>query len=904
MRNMKTFLRTFSPWLAAGATLLFSQLPGRSQPVLFSDNFDTDTSANWDVFNGSADGIPDYFVQFGFDYSTTDYTSNGVTKKIPPAPSGSGSKGVKMWVNKDDNPAIAAVSIYPKGKSFSGEFALKFDMWLNYNGGAYGGTGSTEFGTFGIDHAGDKVNWEDGSSASDGVWFGVTGEGGAAYDYRAYAGDGFGPAATLPHSVWLDRDGDGVPEDEIVGGSEPPTYPLNLIFPAPDYESMGMPGKHWVQVEIRQRTNDVGGHVVTLLMNNYVFAQHEYGDQVGMTSGTVMLGNMDIFSSIANPKQDNYVLYDNLSVVDLTGVAPLPVVTVVTNDGYAAEPADPGSYTVTRFGGNTTAPLTVNYRMAGAASNGVDYVKLPGAFTFAAGQTATNIVLTPINDNLGEPDEQAIFVLVGGTNYDLYTNIAATVTIADDNDVPVAGLRVLKPVAYEGNPNNEARVAVELANPSATSLTINYQVAGTAVAGTDYTPIGSSVVIPAGETNAILHIRAINNDVQNSSERNVSITLASGTGYTLGSATNATVSIRDDEFIRTGALLYSEDFDTDHSANWTVNNSSTDGPVDLYFDYSTVGVPLAPHSTSATRRGAKLQANLISGTFGGVSISPTGLNITNQDYVLRFDLWQNFNGPLPDGGSGSTQISGGGIGTAGTSVQYPGAVDGIWFATAGDGGSSVDYRAYGKDAPSGYTEASGVFAAGTGGTARNNTDPYYAEFGGESAPAEQVALYPSQAGATYAGAQGFVWRDIVVAKSGDVVKWYIDGKLIATVNGASTNLAGGDIVLLHSDINAGSSADPNAPAMAFGLFDNVRVYALATEAAPIRITDIRMVNTDVQLTFAAGQSDTAADFKVNASGVATGPYAPVTASVSQLSPGTFKAVLPQAGNQQFYKIGR
>ena len=44
--------------------------PSSSQgQVLFSDDFDSDTSAAWSVFDGSASGTPDFTAEFFFDYS-------------------------------------------------------------------------------------------------------------------------------------------------------------------------------------------------------------------------------------------------------------------------------------------------------------------------------------------------------------------------------------------------------------------------------------------------------------------------------------------------------------------------------------------------------------------------------------------------------------------------------------------------------------------------------------------------------------------------------------------------------------------------------------------------------------------------------------------------------------------
>lgn len=268
--------------------------------------------------------------------------------------------------------------------------------------------------------------------------------------------------------------------------------------------------------------------------------------------------------------------------------------------------------------------------------------------------------------------------------------------------------------------------------------------------------------------------------------------------------------------------LFSDNFDTDSSANWTVNTSSANNAGNAFFDYSSVGIPSAPGS-GGTTIGLKLEANYAGGVFSGVSASPTGQSFTG-DYVLRFNLWQNYPGPITAGGSGSTQVSGGGIGTAGTTAQWAGgAQDSVHFGTTGDGGSTVDYRAYSSAAGVGYAPESGVFAAGTHASARNSSDPYYAGFGGDSAPQAQLDLFPNQSGTTAAGAQGFTWHDVAIMKLGNMITYTIDGTLIATVDASTVTLGGGNILLNQYDINAGSSADANVRLLHFGLFDNVRV---------------------------------------------------------------------------------
>ena len=412
--------------------------------ILFSDNFDTDTSAQWTKFNGSADGVPDFTVQFAFDYSTNRYVANGVTNFIPTAPNSIGgtTRGVKLTVNKDDNAATAAVSLYPVGMTFSNNYALRADMWINYNGPAYGGVGSTEFGTFGISHAGDKVIWIDSVVAppSDGVWFAVAGEAGAGIntinDYNAYVGDGASSAVWLrgTDGGFLDRDGDGRPETEV-NPAQPDTFPLKQMFPAPQFETPGAPGKQWVQVEIRQHTNDTGTAVVTWLINGSVIAEHAQGATVGQTAGNIMIGTMDPFSSIASPKEDNFVIFDNVRVVNLDLEPPRPVVRITSSDTSASEPgANTASFTIARTG-DTSAPLTVPLRISGTASNGVDYASLPTSITLPAGVASTNILITPLNDSVGEPTETIIVTLAGSSQYDVRENVSVVIELADDGDL-------------------------------------------------------------------------------------------------------------------------------------------------------------------------------------------------------------------------------------------------------------------------------------------------------------------------------------------------------------------------------------------------------------------------------------------------------------------------------------
>jgi hypothetical protein len=295
------------------------------------------------------------------------------------------------------------------------------------------------------------------------------------------------------------------------------------------------------------------------------------------------------------------------------------------------------------------------------------------------------------------------------------------------------------------------------------------------------------------------------------------------------------------------ASLYVQDFETDDTANWTVNNGPSVNSADFYFDYSTVGIPAAP-SGSGTR-GLKLQANLnpnipngltgpatatspngtyaAGGVLGGLSVSPTGKNF-GSTYTLKFDWWGNYNGPVNGGGNGTTQLSSFGVGTSGTTAQWLGGTqDSIWFGATLDAGSSSDWRAYSPAAPTRYADtAAGIYAAGSaaGSTNPSATNTYYSSIGGASAPAGQLASYPLQTGTTAVGAPAFAWHQVEIVKATDLVSWYVDGLLIAKVpTGDDTAATGDNIFFGHADTNAGASTDETHPQLLFTLIDNVSV---------------------------------------------------------------------------------
>jgi len=167
MKLSKTLLAAVAASLVPGASF--------ADTTLFSDDFNTGgSSVNYTT---AASNPSTSFATFGYDYSVLG---------IPSAPhSGDAStKGLRLEANTAAPAAIGAVNVYT-ALSFTGDYRVRFDAWLNVNGDfPDGGSGSTQYLTTGVGSDGSTINLV--ANTGKGGWFAVNGENGSGIDYRLY----------------------------------------------------------------------------------------------------------------------------------------------------------------------------------------------------------------------------------------------------------------------------------------------------------------------------------------------------------------------------------------------------------------------------------------------------------------------------------------------------------------------------------------------------------------------------------------------------------------------------------------------------------------------------------------------------------------------------------------------
>jgi T5SS/PEP-CTERM-associated repeat protein len=83
--------------------------------------------------------------------------------------------------------------------------------------------------------------------------------------------------------------------------------------------------------------------------------------------------------------------------------------------------------------GPTTAPLTVTYTTRGSATNGLDYVSLPGVVTIPAKKKSVKVTVQLVNDPFRESAETIDVTVVPGADYTESLKSAARIVIADSS---------------------------------------------------------------------------------------------------------------------------------------------------------------------------------------------------------------------------------------------------------------------------------------------------------------------------------------------------------------------------------------------------------------------------------------------------------------------------------------
>lgn len=209
----------------------------------------------------------------------------------------------------------------------------------------------------------------------------------------------------------------------------------------------------------------------------------------------------------------------------------------------------PGQLVLFRAGPIDQA-LTVKVAIGGTAKAPKDYTAtgLTGkTVVFAANSATATVNVTPVADQLAEPDQTVTLTLSKGAGYTANTDkakAAATVTIVDSS--PTVSISATDASAAETGDTGTFRVSRGAA--IAGDLTVNLKISGTAKGGTNYATINKTVTILDGTDHTDITVTPTN-VAKVERDKTVIVTLAKGTTYHVSpvkAQATASVTITDD----------------------------------------------------------------------------------------------------------------------------------------------------------------------------------------------------------------------------------------------------------------------------------------------------------------------------------------------------------------------
>jgi len=496
------------------------------------------------------------------------------------------------------------------------------------------------------------------------------------------------------------------------------------------------------------------------------------------------------------------------------------------------------------------------------------------------------IPISPIDDNRPETTETVVLTVLPSASYYLGLGTAATVNLADDGDtIPLFALATADTNAYERLPELlGAFTLTRTGGETNSTQTINFTLTGSAVSGVDYiSSVTNTVAFGPGVTTTNIQIVPVNN-AQLDGNRTVTIMVQTTPAFLLDLPTNTTVTIVDDE-LPAETKLWEENFDSGTAAgNFSVKAGSDlgmdDYTADFAFDYSTIGLPPAPGSSTTV--GLMVNANSMNAA-AGVNFYPAGQSF-NGDLALRFNLYVSMD-PLAGADNEAAYF---GLNQTGQATNWAGAL-GTVYTNYGEG---VWATVATRDGTPGIFTLRAVTNAGTAPALVASTGNFPDLFNGP--PHGQVGRPNNAYDST-----NKTWADCELSQVAGIVTLKVNNSVVLQYTNTMPTQSG------NVFIGYGDPFATLGSANCYAIFDNVRVVRQVAAPTQPHISGITVNGAVVEVRFTAGAGDAASAFKLQtASPVDAGFTDDNSATVAATGAGQFKATTSTSGPARFYRIRR
>lgn len=917
--------------------------------------------------------VSNMLYNFDFDYTTAGIPVAPHSALFGSAGTHHGLRLSACYTNAatlEGSAVTSGMSVSPTNFSITADFVMHADVWINVDCSAYAtlnttnvsgasyadnnhdSTASTVLYGCGYGTAGTVATTP---GVTDAIWVGILTDNGTSAQYRMY-----GPSIQASY-----QDGDYQSTGTLTPGFPGDPYVYNLGSVAAGagcrevIDTTGNPpfastvlatnlatGVPWgtifppavvpvaQQILYPQQTNNAScpglvtfawhdvsvekiGSVIVYLIDGNIIATGNYSSAGTPPGSFLTFVATRTGTSVASPASGalytnlNFVVFANIVVSNYNNVVNVSAPTPTTSE---ATPGSPGVFTLTRS--SVGVPVTVNYTLTGTATNGFQYQTLATNVTFASTALTTNVNVVPIDDGIPNPTTTVILTLQPGTGY---SGAGSAVVDILDNDATTIDINTNFTSQAYGRYTNLTQGNNDFINYTLTrrgkltigsDLSVNLSYSGSAVGGTDYTPV-SSVTVPDGTASASLTLSPID-DPNVTTNRTVIINVASGANYAIGNgpASGTVVSAH----YPAAPVLLSDDLTSSADAtNWSIAYGCGD-PVDDATDYeANFGMSLAsaaggitvppPPGGNANALHLTCNKDVSPGSAGAVNAYDTNVFLSG-DYAVRFNLniiegettADNTEGVIfgiNHTGSCSNWVYGSG---PSTTNNY--SSDGVWYYVTAQpsGTTSGDYQEY----------------TGLGGT-NNNTgwvllatqdqSSYVQVYKDNPGPFTCLDGFGNQTpgvpanGSPVLGYDASTWCDVEIKQQSNIISMSINHTAIFVYTN-TTVWTNGYLMLGYADPFGANIGSPEAGAY----FANLQVVSLAPPTVTINSIAISGGNVIIKFTTSSA-SDTVSSFTLTSSSTVSGSYSAIGSTIISLGSNQFQASTPYVGGgQQFYRI--
>ncbi len=185
----------------------------------------------------------------------------------------------------------------------------------------------------------------------------------------------------------------------------------------------------------------------------------------------------------------------------------------------------------------------------GTATPGSDYTPVSGWLDFGPGEDTLTFTVPILDDTLDELDETVALSLTGAASATLGTPYTATLTLLDDDPLPL--VRFDRADHQVNESAGSATITVTLSAPSSFTVTVAYAAYdGTATPGDDYTPVSGTLTFAPGQDTLTFTVPILDDTLDEPAET-IALSLSNPINAELGTPYTATLAIVDDDLLFT-----------------------------------------------------------------------------------------------------------------------------------------------------------------------------------------------------------------------------------------------------------------------------------------------------------------------------------------------------------------